>query len=87
MNDTHDIFDPDLGFDEIAVGAESFAALALLFGRQSGHHDHFDVLGFGRGMQDVEHIKTTDFRHHHIADDELRTLLDCHSKRFFAVSC
>jgi hypothetical protein len=37
-------------------------------------------------MEDVEHVKAADFRHHDIADDKLWTLFDCHGKRFFTVA-
>ena len=86
MDDADDIFDTDLGFDKIAVGTELFTALALVFGAEGGHHNDADVFRLGRGAQDVEEVKTTNLRHHHIAHDELWTLFDGHGEGFFTVT-
>jgi hypothetical protein len=43
----NDILNADLGFNEIAIGAKGFAASALIFAAECGHHDYFDAFGFG----------------------------------------
>lgn len=53
MNGVDDVFDANLGFDEIFVGAEAFAAFALVFAREGGHHDDANFGGFGGGAQNV----------------------------------
>jgi hypothetical protein len=86
MHGTDNVFDTDLRFDEIAVCAELFAAEALIFTTERGHHNYLDVFGFCGRTQNIKHIKTTNFRHHDVTNDELRTLFDRHCKRFFPVS-
>jgi hypothetical protein len=47
MHGTDNVFDTDLRFDEIAVCAELFAAEALIFTAERGHHDNLDVFCLG----------------------------------------
>jgi hypothetical protein len=86
MHGTDNVFDTDLRFDEIAVCAELFAAEALIFTAERGHHDNLDVFCLGRTTQNIKHIKPANLWHHHVTNDELRTLFDRHCKRFFPVS-
>ncbi|MDX2776147.1 hypothetical protein PV379_02110 [Streptomyces caniscabiei] len=86
MNGTNDIFDTNLGFDKITVCTERFATCALVFAGKCGHHNDFDVFGFGCGSKDVKHVKAADLWHHDVAYDKLRTLLDRHGERFFPVT-
>ena len=69
MDSADDVFDANLRFDEIAICAEGDATLALVFARECGHHDDFDVFCFGRTAQDIEHVKAADFWHHYITDN------------------
>lgn len=85
MDDAYDVFDTDLRFDQVAVRTELFAALALVFAGERGHHDNFNVFGFGRGTQNIQHVEAADLWHHDVADNQLRTFLDSHSQCFFAV--
>jgi hypothetical protein len=86
VDDADDVFDADLGLNQVTICAELFATLALIFAGERGHHNNFDVFGLGGGTQNVEHIEATDFWHHDVADDQLGTLLDSHGQGFFAVS-
>lgn len=86
MDDTNDVFDTDLRFDDVTVGAERFAALALVVRAERGHHNDLDIFGLGGTAQDVEHVKTADFWHHDVADDQLWTFFDGHCQCFFAVA-
>src|SRR6185369_16875516 len=43
----YDVFERYLGLDQILVGAERFAALAVRLLAESGHHNDFSVFGFG----------------------------------------
>jgi hypothetical protein len=58
-----------LGFNEIAIGTEGFAAGALVFTGERGHHDDFNIFRFGGAAEDVQHVKATNFWHHDVADD------------------
>jgi len=86
MDGPDDVFDADLGLDQIAISAEGFAAGALILATERGHHDYFDVFGFGSGSKNIKHIETADLWHHHVAHDELRTFFDSHRKRFLTVA-
>jgi hypothetical protein len=45
---TDDIFNTNLGFNKVAVGAELLAALSLVVARERSHHDYFDFFSFSR---------------------------------------
>lgn len=69
MDSSDDIFNADLGFDKVTVGAEGFAAGTLVFTRERCHHDDFNVFRFRGTAEDVQHVKAADFWHHDVADD------------------
>lgn len=86
MDGSNDIFDTNLGFHEIAVSAEGFAASALVVARKSGHHNDFNIFGFRRTTKDIEHIKATNFWHHNITDDKSWAFFDSNSEGLFPVA-
>lgn len=86
MNGANDILDPHLGFDEITVGTESFAAGTLVLAGECGHHNNLDVLGLGSAPENVEHVKATNLWHHHVTDNQVRTFFDSHSQGLFAIT-
>jgi len=47
MNSADNVFNTNLRFDQVAVGTEGNATLALFLARKSGHHNYLDVFGFG----------------------------------------
>jgi len=47
----NNVFDANLRFYQVFIGAESLAAGALVFAGKRGHHNDFDVFGFGGGAQ------------------------------------
>jgi hypothetical protein len=83
----NNILDTNLRFHKVAVGSKRDTSLALIFARECCHHDDFYVFGLGGAAQNVQHVKTTDLWHHYITDNEVRTVFDGHSERFFAVAC
>jgi hypothetical protein len=83
----HNIFDSDLGFDQVTVGAELFATLALVVARKCGHHNNFYIACFGGRTQNIEHVEPADLGHHHVTNDQVGPVFDCHCQCFFAVAC
>jgi hypothetical protein len=86
VDSADDVFDANLRFDEIAICAEGDATLALVFARECGHHDDFDVFCFGRTAQDIEHVKAADFWHHYVTHYQAWTVFDCHRKCLFPIA-
>ena len=66
MNRINNIFNTNLRFNEVAIGAETLAALTLVIGGESSHHHDFNGLGFWSGTQNIKHIEARNFWHHHI---------------------
>ena len=65
----NNIFNADLGLNQVAVGTKCFAAFPLIFAAKGGHHDNFNVFRLGGGTQDIKHIEAADFWHHYVAYD------------------
>jgi hypothetical protein len=53
MNSAYDVFYANLRLDEVAVGAECFAARALVFAAERGHHDDFYIFCLGCRAKDI----------------------------------
>jgi hypothetical protein len=86
VNCSYDIFYANLRFNQITVGTESLAASTLIFAGKRGHHNYLYIFCFGGRTKNVEHVEAANFWHHNIADDKLRALFNCHSKRFFPIA-
>lgn len=86
MNGADDILDAYLRLYEVAVGAERFAPLALVFAGKCGHHNDLDVFCLRGGAQNIKHVEAADFRHHDVADNQRGALFNSHGQRFLAVA-
>jgi hypothetical protein len=58
----------------------------LFFARQGRHHDNLDVFCFSSAAEDIEHVKSTDFWHHDIAQNQVWTILDRHCQSLFPIT-
>lgn len=74
-----------LGFDEVIVHAEALGTLLVAFLAEGGEHDNFEIGGFGRVAEDIQHIKAADLGHHGVQQDEVGPVIFGSREGVFAV--
>jgi hypothetical protein len=87
VDGANDIFNTNLRLHKVTIGAKGFTPSTLIVAGKRGHHNNLYVFCFRSTTEDVKHVEPANFRHHHVADDEVRAFFNCHCERFFTVAC
>jgi hypothetical protein len=83
----NDIFQSDLGFNEVFVSSKLFGPGAVFCLAKGGQHDHASLLKAVSITQDVEHFKAADLGHHDIRNNQVWFFFGSHCQGRLTVGC
>ncbi len=82
----NDVGNDDLRFYQVIVRRLELWRVPCRSPGSGSQQDNFQIGGFRRVAQDVQHVKAADFRHHHVQQHQVGFIADSGGQSFFAVS-
>ena len=76
LDPSYHIADHHLRLDQEIIRPQLLGSLGIFWLRQGGQHDDVDIATLRTIAQDIQHVKATQVRDHHVEQDQVRMIFD-----------
>lgn len=76
LDPSYHIADHHLRLDQEVIRSQLLSSLGIFWLRQGGQHNDVDIAALRTIAQDIQYVKATQVRDHHVEQDQVRMILD-----------